>query len=126
MRQLLFKYYSTRTHAHLCSRRDEERERERGVPERELVVVPGNKLNVVIILHYNTTPWWWCGGFFLACEDFGENVRQFIPRLRFFSFFLLKWRLARAHLFHSLDQDQSTVDQRAETTVTVRSPMSCV
>ena len=26
-------------------------------------------------------------GFFLACEDFGSNVRQFIPRLRFFFFF---------------------------------------
>ena len=36
------------------------------------------------------------GGFFLACEDFWENVRQFIPRLRFF-FFFLKWRLACAH-----------------------------
>ena len=24
------------------------------------------------------------GGFFLACEDFGENVRPFIPRQRFF------------------------------------------
>ena len=24
------------------------------------------------------------GGFFLACDYFGENVRQFIPRLRFF------------------------------------------
>ena len=92
------------------------------MPERELVVVPGNKLNVVIILHYNTTPWWWCGGFFLACEDFGENVRQFIPRLRFFSFFLLKWRLARAHLFHSLSQDRSTVAQRAEASVTECSP----
>ena len=27
------------------------------------------------------------GGFFLACEVFGENVRQFIPRLRFLIFF---------------------------------------
>ena len=26
------------------------------------------------------------GGVFLACEDFWENVPQFIPRLRFFSF----------------------------------------
>ena len=24
------------------------------------------------------------GGFFLACEDFWENVRPFIPRLRIF------------------------------------------
>ena len=36
------------------------------------------------------------GGFFLVCEDLGRNVRQFIPRLRFF-FFFFKWRLARAH-----------------------------
>ena len=37
------------------------------------------------------------GGFFLACKDFLENVRPFIPRLRFFFFFFfLKWRLARA------------------------------
>ena len=33
-------------------------------------------------------------------------------------FFFLKWRLAHAHQFHSLGQDQSTVAQRAETTVT--------
>ena len=37
------------------------------------------------------------GGFFLARDDFWENVRPFIPRLRFFSSFFLKWRLARAH-----------------------------
>ena len=24
------------------------------------------------------------GGFFLACEEFGRNIRQFSPRLRFF------------------------------------------
>ena len=34
-----------------------------------------------------------------------------------FSFSFFKWRLARAHYFHSLDQDQSTVAKRAETTV---------
>ena len=33
-------------------------------------------------------------------------------------FFFLKWRLARANLFYSLGQDQSTVVQRAVTTVT--------
>ena len=31
----------------------------------------------------------WFGGFCLACDDFGEYVRQFIPRLWFF-FFLLE------------------------------------
>ena len=29
----------------------------------------------------------------------------------------IKWRLARAHIFHSLGHDQSTVVQRDETTV---------
>ena len=43
-----------------------------------------------------------------------------------FTFFFLKWRLARAHLFHSLGQDQSTVAQRAETTVAECSLTSCV
>ena len=38
------------------------------------------------------------GGFF----QFAENVRPFIARLRLFLFCLfLKWRLARAHYFHS-------------------------
>ena len=32
-------------------------------------------------------------------------------------FFFIKWRLARAHSFHSLGQDQSTVAQEAEMTV---------
>ena len=49
------------------------------------------------------------------------------PALFFFIFFFfLKWGLARAHLFHSLVQDQSTVAQRAETTVAKCSPTSCV
>ena len=32
-----------------------------------------------------------CGGFLLACEDLGGEVRLIIPRLPFF-FFFLKWR----------------------------------
>ena len=40
--------------------------------------------------------------------------------------FFLKWRLARAHKFHSLSQDQSTVAQRAEKTVTECSMKSSV
>ena len=52
--------------------------------------------------------------FFPRVRGFSENVRQFIPRL--LSFFFLKWRLARAHSFHSLGPDQSAVAQRAETT----------
>ena len=30
-----------------------------------------------------------CGGLFIACEKFSEHVRQFIPHLRFFFFFLV-------------------------------------
>ena len=40
--------------------------------------------------------------------------------------FFFKWRLAQTYLFHSLGQDQSTVAQRAEMTVTKCSLMSCV
>ena len=67
-----------------------------------------------------------CGdGSFLACEDFGRMFDHsflgcaFSFFLSFFLFFLffLKLRLARAHYFHSLSQDQSTVAQQAETTV---------
>ena len=43
-----------------------------------------------------------------------------------FFFFFSKLRLACANSFHSIGQDQSTVAQRAETTVTKRSLMSCV
>ena len=59
---------------------------------------------------------------FPPVRGFRENVRQFVPRLRFFFFF--KWRLACAH--YSVGQDQSTVAQRAETTVTECSLTSCV
>ena len=41
-------------------------------------------------------------------------------------FFFFKWTLARTHKFHSLGQDQSTVAQRTETTVTECSLTSCV
>ena len=41
-------------------------------------------------------------------------------------FFFLKWRLARAHCFHSLCQDRSTVAQRAETTMAECSLTSCM
>ena len=67
-----------------------------------------------------TSPWWWW--LFPRVRGFWENVRQFVPRQRFFFF---KWRLARANI-HSLGQDQSTVAQRAETTVTECSLTSCV
>ena len=62
------------------------------------------------------------GDFFLVCEDFGRGFDNSYPACAFsffLSFFLFfKRRLARAHKFHSLGQDQSTVAQRAETTMT--------
>ena len=65
------------------------------------------------------------GGFFLSCEDFWESVRPFIPRLRFFFFFLYVEISSRTFI-RLLCQDQSIVAQRAETTVTERSLTSCV
>ena len=65
------------------------------------------------------------GGFFPRLPRLGENVLPFIARLRFF-FFFRKWRLARLHYFHFFGQDQSTVAQRAETTVAERPLISCV
>ena len=37
------------------------------------------------------------GGFFLACEDFEIIFDYSFPAYALFSFFFLKWRLARAH-----------------------------
>ena len=68
------------------------------------------------------------GGSFLACEDLGE-CRPFILQLHFLFFilfFLLKSRLARAHQFNSLCQDQSTVAQQAAMTVAECSLTSCM
>ena len=60
-----------------------------------------------------------------------ENVRPCISRLRSFFLsslfvFVLRRRLARAHQFHSLGQDQSTMAKRAETTVAKCSLTICV
>ena len=50
------------------------------------------------------------GGFFLACKDFFlRTYGHSFPAGTFF--FFLKWRLAHAHVFRSLGQDQSTVAQ---------------
>ena len=54
-------------------------------------------------------------GFFLACRDFGRIFHHSFLSSAFF--FFLKWRLACAHYFHSLSQDQSTVAQRDKMTV---------
>ena len=52
-------------------------------------------------------------GFFLAREEFGKNVRQFIPCLHFF----FKVEIKSCTLIPLLGQDQSTVAQQAEVTV---------
>ena len=62
---------------------------------------------------------------FSRVRGFWENVRPF-PACAFFNFLFFKWRLARAYYSHSLGQDQSTVAQRAVTTVTECSLTSCV
>ena len=51
-------------------------------------------------------------GLFLAYEDIGRMLEYSFPACAFFS----KRRLVRAHQFHSLGQDQSTVAQRTEKT----------
>ena len=58
---------------------------------------------------------WWL---FPHLRGFGEMFNHLFPTCAsFLSFFFPKWRLAHVHYFHSLCQDQSTVAQRAETTV---------
>ena len=52
------------------------------------------------------------GGSLLACEDFGRTFDHSVAACAFFGVFCLKWRLARAHKFHSFGQDQSTVSQQ--------------
>ena len=56
-------------------------------------------------------------GFFLTCEGswerFDESFLACASRKQTF----FTWRSARAHQLHSLDQDQSTAAQEAETTV---------
>ena len=55
--------------------------------------------------------------FFWLARIWGEySTVHSLPALFCFLFFW-KWRLTCAHEFHSLCQDQSTVAQRAQTTV---------
>ena len=75
--------------------------------------------------------WWlFLSSSFLACDDFGGWFRESFPACVFFLSFLLsfflKWRSASAQQLHILRQDQSTVAQRAETTVYERALTSCV
>ena len=68
-----------------------------------------------------------CGsGFFLACEDFWGRFDESLLACAFLFACLFKWRSVYARQFHSFGQDQSTVVQRAETTVDERSLSSCV
>ena len=68
--------------------------------------------------------WLWSASFSSFARIFGEcSTINSPPAL--FSFFL-KWKLARAHYFHTSCQDQSTVAQRAETTSSRCSLTSCV
>ena len=67
------------------------------------------------------------GDFFLDCEDFFFRMFNYsFPTCVFFGFVFLKWRLACAHYFHSVGQDQSAVAQRAEMTVAKCSLTHCM
>ena len=65
--------------------------------------------------------WWWWWWLLPCMREFWGTVWQFIPHLRFF-----RSESSRSNLFHSLGQDQSTVAQRAETTVIECSLRSCL
>ena len=56
----------------------------------------------------------------------GEDSMIHFPTALYSFFFFFKWKSARAHQFHFLGQDQSTVAQRAVTTVAERSLTSCL
>ena len=68
------------------------------------------------------------GGFFHACQDLGRMFDHSFPTCSSLSLSLslLKCRLARALYFRCLCQYQSTVAQRAETTVAECSLTICV
>ena len=70
--------------------------------------------------------WWWLLPRVRGCQ---ENVRQFIFRLRFVVVVVVvcsEMEISSRKLIPLFGQDQSTVAQRAETTVTECSLMSCV
>ena len=64
------------------------------------------------------------GGFSTLHEDFDGSFDDSFPACAFF--FFLKWKSVRTPQFHFLGEDQSTVAQRAETTVTECSLTRCV
>ena len=65
-------------------------------------------------------------GGFSSLARIWEQFDNSSPPARFIFSFFFKVRLTRAHYFHSLGQDQSTVAQRAETTVAEYTLTSCV
>ena len=71
--------------------------------------------------------WWW---FFSSLARIFEILREcsaiHSPPALLLLLLLSKWRIARAHSFHSSCQDQSTAAQRGETTVAECSLASCV
>ena len=69
--------------------------------------------------------WWWCWWWLVSscARLLGECLTIHSPPALFS---VLKWRLVRAHKFHSLCQGQSTVAQQAETNVAECSLTSCV
>ena len=71
---------------------------------------------------------WWCCVFFSLLPRIWGKVIHSLPVLFFFFFSVSfkKRRSACAHHFHFLCQDQSTVAQRAKTTVAECSLMSCM
>ena len=73
----------------------------------------------VLVVFYCLPGGWWrlrwgWGGFSLAGEDSRGRLDDSFPARAFYSF---RWRSVRAHQFHFLGHDQSTVAHRAETTV---------
>ena len=72
------------------------------------------------------------GGLFLACEDFGRMFDNLFSASALFFFFLFFFcyfsevEISSRTLIPLFGQDQSTVTQRAETTVTECSLSSCV
>ena len=62
---------------------------------------------------------------FLGSQDFGGRFDHWVPPVLFFCVCVCEVEIC-THQFHFLGRDQSTVAQRAETTVAESSLMSCV
>ena len=80
-------------------------------------------IEVILYSSYFNVKWLWLLSPCNRRLGGGSTIRDSFPAC---AFFLLKWRLTRAHLLHSSGQDQSTVVQREETIVAECSLTSCV